>query len=214
MSTPQNVDPSIEVTMSSSGSGPYTITATVTGGDAREYFRVSDFVETDTDYAVDTSKAVLITSVTETGFTGVAGAVPSSSADTVVRWRQIAAVFGEEVNDTAKRLLAVYSGSTVWFAAGNGSSLVGPFSDTGFSASQTIRAFSIGENTGLPVLRIGYATDSDGIIQFNTALQVAASAPASASDTGQAGTVAFDSDYIYYCVATDTWKRVAISTWP
>lgn len=38
-------------------------------------------------------------------------------------------------------------------------------------------------------------------------------APASASSTGVAGQLAYDSDYFYVCVATDTWKRVAIATW-
>jgi len=37
--------------------------------------------------------------------------------------------------------------------------------------------------------------------------------PASASDTGTAGTLCWDSSYIYVCTATDTWKRVAIATW-
>lgn len=38
--------------------------------------------------------------------------------------------------------------------------------------------------------------------------------PSSASDTGTAGNIAYDADYIYICTATDTWKRVAIATWP
>ena len=38
-------------------------------------------------------------------------------------------------------------------------------------------------------------------------------APASASATGTAGQIAWDSSYIYICTAADTWKRVAISTW-
>jgi hypothetical protein len=38
--------------------------------------------------------------------------------------------------------------------------------------------------------------------------------PSSATDTGTAGEVAWDSSYIYICTATNTWKRVAISTWP
>ncbi len=37
--------------------------------------------------------------------------------------------------------------------------------------------------------------------------------PSSASDTGSAGQIAWDPNYIYVCVATDTWKRVAIGTW-
>lgn len=39
------------------------------------------------------------------------------------------------------------------------------------------------------------------------------SAPATASAPGTPGMVAYDSDYIYVCVTTDTWKRAALSTW-
>lgn len=38
--------------------------------------------------------------------------------------------------------------------------------------------------------------------------------PSSASDTGNAGEICWDSDYLYVCVATNTWKRTALSTWP
>lgn len=37
--------------------------------------------------------------------------------------------------------------------------------------------------------------------------------PASATATGSAGMMAYDSSYLYICTATNTWKRVAISTW-
>ena len=37
--------------------------------------------------------------------------------------------------------------------------------------------------------------------------------PASASATGTAGEVAWDADYLYVAVASNTWKRVALSTW-
>jgi hypothetical protein len=37
--------------------------------------------------------------------------------------------------------------------------------------------------------------------------------PASASATGAAGEVCWDSNYVYVCVATNTWKRSALSTW-
>lgn len=39
-------------------------------------------------------------------------------------------------------------------------------------------------------------------------------APANASDTGTPYEIRIDADYIYICTATNTWKRVAISTWP
>tara|TARA_R110000824_G_scaffold117470_5_gene269477 strand:+ start:4951 stop:5586 length:636 start_codon:yes stop_codon:yes gene_type:complete len=44
-------------------------------------------------------------------------------------------------------------------------------------------------------------------------LNTATATPASASATGTAGDMAWDASYIYICTATDTWKRVAISTW-
>ena len=37
--------------------------------------------------------------------------------------------------------------------------------------------------------------------------------PASATATGEVGQVEWDSSYIYMCVATNTWKRVAVATW-
>ena len=37
--------------------------------------------------------------------------------------------------------------------------------------------------------------------------------PASASASGNEGDICWDSNYIYVCTATDTWKRTAISTW-
>ena len=37
--------------------------------------------------------------------------------------------------------------------------------------------------------------------------------PSSASDVGVTGQIAWDANYIYVCVATDTWKRAAIGTW-
>ena len=37
--------------------------------------------------------------------------------------------------------------------------------------------------------------------------------PASATATGNAGDICWDSNYIYVCVATNRWKRVALSSW-
>ena len=38
-------------------------------------------------------------------------------------------------------------------------------------------------------------------------------APSTASSTGSAGDIRYDSGYVYICVATDTWKRAALTTW-
>ena len=37
--------------------------------------------------------------------------------------------------------------------------------------------------------------------------------PSSASDFGQAGEICWDANYLYICVAIDTWKRIPLDTW-
>jgi len=39
-------------------------------------------------------------------------------------------------------------------------------------------------------------------------------APTTASSTGTPGEIRYDASFIYVCIATNTWKRAAISTWP
>jgi len=65
-------------------------------------------------------------------------------------------------------------------------------------------------------LLVGTSSQSGGsLLQVNDdRIRIASSkTPASASDTGTAGEICWDADYIYVCTATDTWKRTAISTW-
>lgn len=51
-------------------------------------------------------------------------------------------------------------------------------------------------------------------VEIHTDLQLTQpTIPATAIDTGSPGQIAWDTDYIYVCVATDTWKRVLISSW-
>ena len=38
--------------------------------------------------------------------------------------------------------------------------------------------------------------------------------PTNADDSGDQGSICYDDDYFYVCVQDDTWKRVALSTWP
>ncbi|MFM6925806.1 MAG: hypothetical protein ACKOU7_09925, partial [Ferruginibacter sp.] len=50
-------------------------------------------------------------------------------------------------------------------------------------------------------------------VNSNTIRLRSAKTPSSSSDTGNTGDIAWDSNYIYVCVATNTWKRVAIASW-
>ena len=45
------------------------------------------------------------------------------------------------------------------------------------------------------------------------ATTASSSAPSTATSTGTAGTIAYDADYIYVCVATNSWKRASLTTW-
>lgn len=61
-----------------------------------------------------------------------------------------------------------------------------------------------------------YATDTGELYIHNGTEYVpliTSATPSSATDTGIKGQVAWDSSYIYVCVATDVWKRTALSSW-
>lgn len=64
---------------------------------------------------------------------------------------------------------------------------------------------------------IGGITIANNRIIFadNTSISTASrgSPPATASSNGTPGAISFDSDYLYVCVANNTWKRAALSTW-
>ncbi len=42
---------------------------------------------------------------------------------------------------------------------------------------------------------------------------IPAGTPATAGASGVAGTISYDASYLYVCVATNSWKRVAIAAW-
>ena len=40
-----------------------------------------------------------------------------------------------------------------------------------------------------------------------------AAVPATATSTGQTGEIRYDSNYVYICTETDTWRRAALASW-
>jgi hypothetical protein len=65
-------------------------------------------------------------------------------------------------------------------------------------------------------LLVGTSANTGGaLLQVNgDRVRIAtAKTPASATDTGSAGEICWDANYIYVCTATNTWKRTAIATW-
>jgi len=64
---------------------------------------------------------------------------------------------------------------------------------------------NIGINTPSPTQKLDI---NDDTVRVRTA-----KTPASATDTGAVGQIAWDVNYVYVCTATNTWKRSAITTW-
>jgi hypothetical protein len=46
-----------------------------------------------------------------------------------------------------------------------------------------------------------------------TSLSLFATVPTTSTSTGEAGQMAYDANYFYVCIASNTWKRTALSTW-
>ena len=61
---------------------------------------------------------------------------------------------------------------------------------------------------------VGTATPLAGLDVMSGNVRIGApSVPASATAPGNGGEIAWDSDYIYVCVATNSWKRSPLTTW-
>jgi len=64
--------------------------------------------------------------------------------------------------------------------------------------------------------RVGISTNSStAVLDINSDVfrLRTSKTPSSASDTGNQGDICWDSNYVYICVATNTWKRAALNTW-
>ncbi len=50
-------------------------------------------------------------------------------------------------------------------------------------------------------------------IKDDTFIVETAKTPTGSSDTGTTGMISWDTDYLYICVSSNSWKRAALSTW-
>jgi hypothetical protein len=76
-----------------------------------------------------------------------------------------------------------------------------------YFANAAVIGFLQGQPAGIPS-DIDNVSDALGYLATH-----AVDVPSSASDTGTAGEIAYDSSYIYVCIATDTWARTPIASW-
>lgn len=74
-------------------------------------------------------------------------------------------------------------------------------------------ALAVGGVDRLTIFETGVAGFSNRVQATQFRLTALNTAPSSATDTGLIGEIRIDANFIYICTATNTWKRVAISTW-
>jgi hypothetical protein len=48
---------------------------------------------------------------------------------------------------------------------------------------------------------------------FSANIIISNSAPANSTSNGIAGTIRFDSNYIYVCISDNVWKRADLTAW-
>ena len=109
-------------------------------------------------------------------------------------------------------------------ASGESSTAMGQYNvlntgDNPTSYDATNTAFSVGNGTSegsrsdaFKVLFNGTTTIAGSLTSESLNVPALNTAPASATSAGTLGSIRFTADYIYVCVATNTWKRVAIVT--
>jgi hypothetical protein len=94
------------------------------------------------------------------------------------------------------------------FPAGD-DSLVYRSGANSFSTGTELFRITIGGNVGIGTSSPSAALDvNSDKIRLRTA-----KTPSSATDTGNAGDICWDSSYLYICTATNTWRRIAHASW-
>ncbi|GAB1371205.1 hypothetical protein MASR1M45_12670 [Candidatus Kapaibacterium sp.] len=145
--------------------------------------------------------------------------VDNTDAVTSVAGRTGAIVLA--AGDIASGTLAVNRGGT-GLASWTANRLVASTGATTLAnlAAITAARALISDANGLPAHSSVTSTELGYLSGVTSALQtqlngkmVWASPPASATASGTAGQIAYDNDYLYICVATNTWKRMPLATW-
>ena len=134
-------------------------------------------------------------------------------------------------------IVGAYAGDSI--TTGQYNTIIGAHADTSAATddhSIVIGALAAGHGSNIAVIGSGNITawhpgDDNGVDLGSTSysfkdayvqgrvnagdykVDALNTAPSSASDTGTVGEIRYTADYIYVCVASNTWKRAALSTW-
>lgn len=178
-------------------------------GTAKNYFNGNVLIGTTTDDGVNKLQV--------TGNTKVLGTFDVASANAVLASNGIALITAASTGaDTGGQITFRNNDARRAAIAGRqeGASALAGYLQFGVRAAGDI--VEAARLTSSGNLLIGTTTDStasklqvaDDSIQITTA-----KTPASAAAAGVTGEIAWDTNYVYVCTATNTWKRAALSTW-
>jgi hypothetical protein len=145
--------------------------------------------------------------LTGSGFSVPVASVNISSSNTAVG------------RDAGRNAFIANNNTYIGFSAGgnnnSGSRNVFIGNAAGQNETNSDRLYISNTNTTTPLIFGAFDNTGGtaGRVKINGNLEIKSKTPASASDTGVVGEIAWDADYIYICTATNTWKRSAITTW-
>lgn len=146
---------------------------------------------------------------TDLAISASSGQVIQHNSDTFFRNGHYA-IFGSGTSSSPNALYINYSGGGVIQTYGANGSLTYLALNHVFQVNGPTTALSIFQATGN--VRVLSGTDNGVAFQVNGAIYAPLTTPSSSSATGVAGTIEWDANFIYVCTATNTWKRVALTT--
>jgi len=82
-----------------------------------------------------------------------------------------------------------------------------------YNVTESTRGFNKNDEETYKKLNVTDLDVTDLDVNANSLTIAQSKTPSAADAAGTQGEIAWDSNYIYVCIANNTWKRVAISTW-
>ena len=72
---------------------------------------------------------------------------------------------------------------------------------------------ALGANGTLSIATVAKTGSYNDLVNVPPIAPALVAPPTSSTGNGQTGQISWDANYIYICVNTNTWKRVALTTW-